>query len=95
MQQASLRLSLCAALPALIMAAGLPVLSTSQGITPTPVAATDGPTATPASSGLVVIGVNIRSDNMPFFDALGAVIGLAAGLVTALVASRRPGGGRL
>ncbi len=42
-----------------------------------------------------VIGVNIRSDNMPFFDALGAVIGLAAGLVTAFVASRGPGGGRL
>ncbi len=42
-----------------------------------------------------VIGVNIRSDNMPFVDALGAAIGLAAGLVTALVASRRPGGARL
>ncbi len=42
-----------------------------------------------------VIGVSIRSDNMPFFDALGGVIGLAAGLVAAFVASRRPGGGRL
>ena len=41
-----------------------------------------------------VIGLALRSDNLPFFVALGAIVGFAAGLVTVLVASRRPGGGR-
>jgi hypothetical protein len=41
-----------------------------------------------------IVGLALRSDNLPFFVALGAIVGLAAGLVTALVASRQPTGGR-
>ena len=40
-----------------------------------------------------IIGLALRSDNLPFFVALGAIIGLAGGLVMALVASRRSAGG--
>jgi hypothetical protein len=35
------------------------------------------------------IGVNIGSDNLPFFDALGAVIGMGIGFTVLLVIDRR------
>lgn len=35
------------------------------------------------------IGVNIHSDNLPFFDALGAVIGMAVGFTLSFWGSAR------
>ncbi len=35
------------------------------------------------------IGVDIRSDNLPFFDVLGAIVGLAIGLALFLWGSTR------
>ncbi len=35
------------------------------------------------------IGVDIRSDNLPFFDVLGAIVGLAIGLALFLWRSTR------
>jgi hypothetical protein len=35
------------------------------------------------------IGANIRSDNLPFFGALGAVIGMGIGFMMRLVIERR------
>ena len=34
------------------------------------------------------IGVNIHSDNLPFFVALGAVIGMGIGLTVSLILDR-------
>jgi hypothetical protein len=52
--------------------------------------------ATAAAVGLAtgiawghVIGFHIRSDNVPFFMALGAVIGLCIGLTIGLALDRR------
>ena len=36
-----------------------------------------------------VVGLGIRSDNLPFFVALGAVIGLCVGLAIGLTLDRR------
>ena len=38
------------------------------------------------------IGVTIHSDNLPFFDALGAGIGLGAGFALFVLESARQGG---
>jgi hypothetical protein len=35
------------------------------------------------------IGVNMRSDNLPFFGALGAVVGMGIGCTVCLVIERR------
>lgn len=36
------------------------------------------------------IGVNMRSDNLPFFGALGAVVGMGTGCTLNWVIERRP-----
>jgi cytosine/uracil/thiamine/allantoin permease len=36
------------------------------------------------------IGVNMRSDNLPFFGALGAVVGMGLGCTVYWVIERRP-----
>ena len=38
------------------------------------------------------IGVTIQSDNLPFFDALGAGIGLGVGFALFVLGSARQGG---
>jgi len=52
--------------------------------------------AVAATGGLILgavlgnaIGIHIRSDNLPFFDALGAIIGMGIGFTVLLVIERR------
>ena len=52
--------------------------------------------AVAAAGGLILggvlgnaIGLHIRSDNLPFFDALGAIIGMGVGFAVLLVIERR------